>query len=157
NDFALLPHLLDEGRTIVRNLRRSGKLFLVKNVYTLFLIVGALGVLGLDFPYLPQQVTLLNLLTIGIPAFVITLGREHSTAAMKLGFFGEVLSFAFRSGLVIGAAGLLLFWLAARVRGDDLVRQRTLLLSTLVLLGLTNLLRVLSDGEARPLVGDTKY
>jgi cation-transporting ATPase E len=35
NDFALLPETLAEGRTIVRNLRRSCKLFLVKNVYSL--------------------------------------------------------------------------------------------------------------------------
>src|SRR5204863_1595047 len=35
NDFGLLPETLEEGRTIVRNLRRAGKLFLLKNVYTL--------------------------------------------------------------------------------------------------------------------------
>ena len=39
NNFALLPETLEEGRTIVRNLRRSSKLFLVKNVYSLILIV----------------------------------------------------------------------------------------------------------------------
>src|SRR5262249_60700245 len=30
NNFGLLPETLEEGRTIIRNLRRSGKLFLVK-------------------------------------------------------------------------------------------------------------------------------
>ena len=39
NNFALLPETLEEGRTIVRNLRRSAKLFLVKNVYSLLLIL----------------------------------------------------------------------------------------------------------------------
>src|SRR5579871_593585 len=65
NNFALLPETLEEGRTIIRNLRRSAKLFLVKNVYSILLILA--GVLLFNtFPYEPQQVTLLNLLTIGI-------------------------------------------------------------------------------------------
>src|SRR5206468_5914526 len=71
NQFALLPETLEEGRTIIRNLRRSGKLFLTKNVYSLLLLVpGALNLFGLPFPYVPQQVTLLNWLVIGIPALV---------------------------------------------------------------------------------------
>src|SRR4029077_7553225 len=57
NQFDLLPATLEEGRNILRNLRRAGKLFLVKNVYTLLLILAAVGVFRIDFPYLPQQVT----------------------------------------------------------------------------------------------------
>ena len=121
------------------------------------LIVGALGVLGLPFPYEPQQVTLLNLLTIGIPAFVITLSRERSTAATKSRFVQEVGWFALRTGVVIGLAGLGMVLISRRVLGEDEKLQRTLLLSTLILLGITALLRVLTDGEARPLVGDTKF
>ena len=37
NDFAMLPETIEEGRTIVRNLRRAAKLFLVKNVYSVSL------------------------------------------------------------------------------------------------------------------------
>src|SRR5262249_27316101 len=107
NDFGLLPETLEEGRTILRNLRRASKLFLLKNVYTLVLILGFL-ILGGEFPYLPQQVTLLNFLTIGIPALVITLSRERSTAATRSAFLREVGSFVLRSGLVIGLAGLVI-------------------------------------------------
>ncbi len=38
NNFALLPEALEEGRTIIRNLRRCSKLFLTKNVYSLILL-----------------------------------------------------------------------------------------------------------------------
>src|SRR5262249_40614733 len=76
NNFDLLPATLAEGRIILRNLRRAGKLFLLKNVYTLLLIVLGVGVFGLAFPYEPQQVTLLNSLTIGVPVFAITLSRR---------------------------------------------------------------------------------
>jgi cation-transporting ATPase E len=157
NDFALLPQTLDEGRTIVRNLRRAGKLFLVKNVFTLILIVGALGVLGLPFPYLPRQVTLLNFLTIGVPAFLLMLNRERSAGTSAPRFLREVGLFAVRTGVTIGAAGLLLLWLSNCVWQDSETTQRTLLLSLLVLLGLTTLLRVLTDGEARPLPGDRRF
>ncbi len=141
NNFDLLPQTLDEGRTILRNLRRAGKLFLVKNVFTVILIVGALGVFGLPFPYLPRQVTLLNFLTIGVPAFLIMLSRERSAVASAPHFLREVGAFALRTGIVIGLAGLLLLWLSDRVWHDDDPTQRTLLLSLLILLGLTTLLR----------------
>jgi cation-transporting ATPase E len=147
NDFGLLPETLAEGRRIIRNLRRAGKLFLLKNVYALILIVGALGVFGLPFPYEPQQVTLLNLLTIGIPAFLITFSKGHSPAASRRGFLGEVGWFAIRTGVVIGAAGLVIMLVSGRVRGDDEEKLRTLTLSLLIVLGVTALVRTLSDGE----------
>ena len=158
NDFALLPETLEEGRTIVRNLRRSGKLFLVKNVYSLILILaGSLGWFGLPFPYLPQQVTLLNWLIIGIPAFAIALGHERSAAATRPAFLREVGWFAVRTGLVFALAGLVVLLVSVRARHDGVEAQRTLLLSTLILLGVTALFRVLTDGESRPLVGDTRF
>jgi cation-transporting ATPase E len=151
NNFDLLPQTLDEGRTILRNLRMAGKVFLVKNVFTLILIVGALGVLDLPFPYLPRQVTLLNFLTIGVPTFFIMLNRGRSSPTTAVHFLREVGSFALRTGVVLGLAGLLMLWLSNRVWQDDEKTQRTLLLSLLVLLGLTTLLRAVSDGEARGL------
>jgi cation-transporting ATPase E len=154
NDFTLLPETLDEGRTIVRNLRRAGKLFLTKNAYTLILIVGALGVFNLPFPFLPQQVTLLNTLSIGLPAFLITLSRTRSPTPSRLGFVREVGVFALRTGSVISVAGLGMMLLSARVWQDDVPTQRTLLLSTLVLLGLSTLLRVRTHGETRTPGGD---
>jgi cation-transporting ATPase E len=157
NDFALLPETLDEGRTILRNLHRAGKLFLVKNVFTLILIVGALGVLGLPFPYLPRQVTLLNFLTIGAPAFVVMLDRRRAVTASAAHFLRDVGGFALRTGSVIGLAGLLLLWLSNRVWHDDATTQRTLLLSLLISLGLTTLLRVLPDGEARSRRRDLRF
>jgi cation-transporting ATPase E len=191
NDFGLLPATLEEGRTILRNLRRAGKLFLVKNAYTLLLIVGALAVFRLPFPFLPQQVTLLNFLTIGTPALLITLSRERSAAAFSAAdFLCEVGWFAIRTGIVIGVAGLLLMLAAthqlrresrpaeaaavvallASPQGPAVAAAplivgemervqtvRTVLLSALVLLGLTTLLRALSHGETHPLPGDRVF
>jgi cation-transporting ATPase E len=147
NNFELLPATLEEGRIVLRNLRRAAKIFLLKNVYTLLLIVGALGVFRLPFPYLPQQVTLLNALTIGIPAFFITLSRGPVSSPSRSGFLREVGWFVLTTGVVMGVAGLTLFVFSAHGRGDDVQTQRTLLLSALILMGLASLWRALTDGE----------
>ncbi len=82
NDFSLLPEVLGESRLVVGNVRCSSKLFLVKNVYSLLMIVFLFpGLLGLHYPFLPQQVTLLNLLSIGLPAFVVALNRRQASGS----------------------------------------------------------------------------
>jgi cation-transporting P-type ATPase E len=154
NNFELLPATLDEGRTILRNLRRSGKLFLLKNVYTLFLIVIAFGLFNLPFPYLPRQVTLLNALTIGVPAFFITLGRGRVRVPSREPYLREVGVFALSTGFVLGVAGLVVLLLSAWWRWDGEMTQRTLLLSTLVVMGLGTVWRVLTHGEREAPTGD---
>ncbi|OAI47229.1 hypothetical protein AYO44_09935 [Planctomycetaceae bacterium SCGC AG-212-F19] len=154
NNFQLLPAALEEGRTILRNLRRAAKLFLLKNVYAFFLIVFAMGVFGLEFPFLPRQVTLLNALTIGIPALIITVGRDRFAVPNRPGFLREVGIFVLSSGLLIGVAGLVVMLIAARTDPADVRLHRTLLLSTLILLGLGSLLRVVTHGETQVLTRD---
>jgi cation-transporting P-type ATPase E len=146
NRFDLLPATLQEGRTILRNLRRAGKLFLVKNVYVLILIVGSLGLFNLPFPFLPQQVTLLNFLTIGVPVLIIMLGRQPA-AATRSDFLRDVGWFTLRTGILIGGATLALYRQAGQIYGHDMTTQRTILLAALVLLGLGTLIRALRDGE----------
>ncbi len=158
NQFALLPEILEEGRTIVRNLRRSAKLFLVKNVYSFILILAYYcGWFGLPFPYEPQQVTLLNWSVIGIPAFVIALSRERSRSATKPRFLHEVGSFSLRTGVLFGLAGIAILSIAVHLHPGDEDWQRSMLLSVLILLGITALLRALTDGEPENLRGDRRF
>ncbi len=140
NNFELLPAALDEGRNIIHNLRRSGKLFLTKNVYSLVLIVGSL--FGLAFPYVPQQVTLLNTLTIGIPALLITVSKQR-TSATRSGFLHDVARFVLPTGLAIGVAGLFVVWLGGRWYDEQ--TARTLLFSMLIVSGAGTLVRVLHE------------
>ncbi len=151
NDFGLLPRLLDEGRIIVRNLRRSGKLFLNKNVYFLFLIIMTIGIFQLPFPLAPQQVTLLNFLTIGIPALLITLDRRKAEAA-RGDFVGEVGRFALGTGLATGVTALAVMLLSARRWRDDTETQRTMVLTALVLFGWATLYRALGREAGHPLL-----
>jgi hypothetical protein len=157
NDFAMLPETIEEGRTIVRNLRRAAKLFLVKNVYSLLLILFYVtGVFDVPFPYLPQQVSLLNWMVIGIPALLIALTRERSGVANRTPFLRDVGWFAVRTGVIFAVAGVVLLALSKHLWGHDEKTQRTMLLTMLVLLGITVLQRVLTEGNHQPLAADRR-
>src|SRR5262249_17823833 len=112
-----------------------------KNVYSLMLITGSL--FGFPFPYVPQQVTLLNLLTIGIPAFCITLRKQRVAAPTRPGFLREVARFVLPTGVAIGIAGLVIIGSWGQYHDEGLAR--TFLLTTLVLCGAGTLARVLWD------------
>jgi cation-transporting ATPase E len=163
NNFQLLPATLEEGRTLLANLRRASKLFLLKNCYTLILIVAFLLLPGLQFPYIPQQVTLLNNLTIGIPTFLITLHRERlgepacrpSVLNEQSTFLGDVGWFVVRTGLIFGLAGLVMQITATFFLHDaDRRMPGTLLLSMLILLGLGALWQVLRGATMRATTAD---
>lgn len=145
--FELLPAALEEGRTIVRNLRRSAKLFLVKNVYSLMLILATYMGLGIPFPYVPQQVTLLNWSVIGIPALAIAMSRQKAERVTKRAFLPEVLSFALRTGVLFAFAGIAILRHAVHLYPGEERLQRSMFLSMLIVLGITTLFRALADGE----------
>ncbi len=156
NDFGLLPEVLDQGRIILRSLRRSGKLIITKNVYSLLLILSFyVGWLGIPFPYIPQQVTLLNWSVIGIPSIAITFARERSRHAVRVDFLGEVLGFALRMGVLIGGVGVGLLYLGEWWEYDERA-QRTLLCSFLMLSGISNLFRAMDDA-VEPATGISRW
>ncbi len=76
NDFSHMPEVVAEGRRSINNLQRSGSLFLVKTIMSLFL-----GVLFMflpwQYPFTPIQMTLFSCLCVGIPSFVLALEPNH--------------------------------------------------------------------------------
>ena len=146
NDFSVLPDVLGEGRRVVQNVRRASKLFLLKNAYTVVLILVAVGICGLPFPYLPQQVTLLNALTIGGPAVIILAGRSSTTRAIGPGFFADVGRFVLVAGGATCLVGLVVYLGSSIVFHHDIEMSRTLLLTTLIFAGIGNAV-VVSRGD----------
>jgi magnesium-transporting ATPase (P-type) len=147
NSFDLLPETLDEGRIIVRNVRRAAKLFLTKNVFALILILGTLPRYGLAFPFLPRHVTLLNFLTIGFPALLIMLTRGRVRSPSGESFLRAVGEFVLVRGLSVGVTGLAILMLSGWYFHHDEKTQQTLLLATLVLNGWWTLWLVARDQE----------
>jgi cation-transporting ATPase E len=72
SNFASMPKVVAEGRRSINNIQRSSSLFLCKTVYaTLLAIIFAF--LGRSYPFIPIQLTLTSVVTIGIPSFVLAL------------------------------------------------------------------------------------
>ena len=72
DSFGALPNAFREGQRIRRGLCRILELFLTR-VFTVALIILAVLMVEAGFPFSPAQITLLTLLTVGIPTFGIAL------------------------------------------------------------------------------------
>ena len=72
DSFGALPDAFREGQRIRRGLCRILELFLTR-VFTVAMIILAVLVVEAGFPLSPAQITLLTLLTVGIPTFGIAL------------------------------------------------------------------------------------
>ena len=70
--FSHLPGVVGEGRQVIANIERISMLFLTKTVYASALAI-VFGALLLTFPFLPRQLSAVDGLTIGIPAFFLAL------------------------------------------------------------------------------------
>lgn len=72
SNFDSLPKVVAEGRRSINNIQRSSSLFLVKTIYSTLLSIIFLF-LNKSYPFMPIQMTLTSVLTIGIPSFILAL------------------------------------------------------------------------------------
>nr|WP_315267005.1 HAD-IC family P-type ATPase [Microbacterium lemovicicum] len=99
--FSHLPDVVAEGRQVIANIERVSMLFLTKTVYATGLAI-LFGVMVLEFPFLPRQLSITDGLTIGIPAFFLAL--MPNTQRYVPGFLRRSLTFAVPAGLIIAVA-----------------------------------------------------
>lgn len=146
--FDRLPAVVAEGRRVIANIERVSNLFLSKTVYSIAIAV-SFGLLQFPFPFLPRQLSFVDGLTIGIPAFFLALMPNASR--YRPGFLRRALSFSVPAGLIV-AATLLALNVYARSNAGDVATDSEALGSasvlTLSVLGLWILAVV-----ARPLDG----
>ena len=94
--FSAMPGIVAEGRRVINNIQRAATLFLVKNIFSLFLS----GIsLFTDWPYplQPMHLTLISSLTIGIPSFFLAMEPNYDRVSGH--FLRGVLRRAFPGGL----------------------------------------------------------
>ena len=119
--FATLPGVVAEGRRVTANIERVANLFITKTVWATLLAVAA-GAALVPYPFLPRQLTIIDTLAIGVPAFFLALAPNRRRYVP--GFVGRVLRFAGPAGLIVAAATFSAYALA-RARGLPLAEQRT--------------------------------
>ncbi len=71
SDFSSLPAVLAQGRRVVNNLTRVAGVFFVKTIYSVLLSIVCL-VLDIPFPFLPIQITMMDLIVEGYPSFFMS-------------------------------------------------------------------------------------
>ncbi|HET9969718.1 MAG TPA: HAD-IC family P-type ATPase [Streptosporangiaceae bacterium] len=121
NRFATLPGVVAEGRRVTANIERVANLFITKTVWATLLAIAA-GAALLPYPFLPRQLTVIDSLAIGVPAFFLALAPNPRRYLP--GFAGRVLRFAIPAGLIVAAATFSAYALA-EARGLPLTQQRT--------------------------------
>ena len=98
NDFTALPRVVAEGRRVINNISRTASLFLVKTLYSF-----ALGLLMLflpaAYPFQPIQLTLVSVITIGLPSFFLAL--MPNAERVRGGFLRTVLMRAIPGSLAV--------------------------------------------------------
>lgn len=107
SDFAKMPAVVREGRRVVNNLERSGSLFIVKNVFSFLAAVLTLA-LGVSYPMLPAQVSMLSIWTIGLPSFF--LAQMPNEDLIKGRFISNILSKAIPGGIASTIAVFLMMF-----------------------------------------------
>ena len=101
SNFASLPKVVAEGRRSINNLERSASLFLVKTLYN-FLLALIFLCIDTGLPFEPKQLTLMSMVTIGIPSFILAL--EPNTERVTGRFLPKVLSSALPGAIMVVAA-----------------------------------------------------
>lgn len=82
SDFSDMPQVVAEGRRVINNIERTASLYLVKNIFSVFLaIISIIAVF--EYPLVPSQLTLMSFLTIGMPSFVLALEPNESKVSGK--------------------------------------------------------------------------
>ena len=72
SNFASMPKVVSEGRRTINNIERSASLFLVKTIYASILALMFLF-MNEPYPFEPIHLSLISIVTIGIPSFVLAL------------------------------------------------------------------------------------
>ena len=146
-DFGAVPHMVAEGRKVLRNLQRVTKLFVTKSAFAAFLIL-TVGIAEQDYPVLPRHLTLVATLTIGIPALFLALAPSSGPWRSPR-FLREVASFAIPAGTAAGLGVASSYLFASDVLDLGLVQSRTVSVTVLTIVGLYYILVLEAAGQAR--------
>lgn len=103
DDLAKLSSVIDQGREIIYNTLRAAKLFIIKNIYSLIVIVGSI-LLGLTFPLNIRGQFVLGFLNANLPIIIILL--ESARPKQDYKFATELFRFVIPGGVLAGFLAL---------------------------------------------------
>jgi cation-transporting ATPase E len=121
DSFGALPAAFREGQRIRRGLQDVLSLFLTRVFTVAFIILTALMVEA-GFPFSPGHISLLTLLTVGIPTFGLALWAKPGAAPASLG--RSLVRFVLPASITLGVAAFAVYALAYFFNDIDLIGLR---------------------------------
>ena len=98
SNFSAIKDAVFEGRRAINNIQTTSSLFLVRTIYSAILTV-LLVFFSIPYPFTPIQMSLINSLTVGIPAFLIAL--EPNTSEIKKSLFSNIIKISVPAAIAI--------------------------------------------------------
>lgn len=98
SNFSSMPKIVAEGRRTVNNIEQSATLFLTKTSYATMLAILFIF-LKMNYPFMPIQLTLTSVVTIGIPSFILAL--QPNKNRIQGNFFKNVLSKSLPAAILV--------------------------------------------------------
>lgn len=98
SNFASMPHIVNQGRRVVNNIRTAASMFLIKTMFSVMLSLLTIF-FGNTYPFEPIQMSLISACAVGIPTFL--LAQENNYEKIGHTFLRHVFINAFPAALTI--------------------------------------------------------
>ena len=135
SDFSVLKDVLMEGRRVVNNITNVARIFFIKTIYSVLLSVFCI-LTNMEFPFIPIQITLIDLVIEAYTSFFISFERNEKT--IRGTFLKTALTNALPFAIVI-----MLNIVILTVLGNGMgVEQNVLTTMMYLLIGFVNILAV---------------
>ncbi len=111
SNFEAMPKIVAEGRKTINNIERSASLFLAKTMYATILAI-LFVFISWPYPFMPIQLSLISVVTIGIPSFALAL--EPNKERIKGHFLINVISRSMPASITV-VMGIILSIILSKV------------------------------------------
>ena len=98
SNFASMPHIVNQGRRVVNNIRTAASMFLIKTMFSVMLSLLTIF-FGIAYPFEPIQMSLISACAVGIPTFL--LAQENNYEKIDHTFLRHVFINAFPAAITI--------------------------------------------------------
>lgn len=98
SNFASMPHIVNQGRRVVNNIRMAASMFLIKTIFSVLLSLITIF-FGEAYPFEPIQMSLISACAVGIPTFL--LAQENNYEKIDRTFLRHVFMNAFPAAVTI--------------------------------------------------------
>ena len=98
SNFAAMPHIVNQGRRVVNNIRSAASMFLIKTMFSVMLALITIF-FGSAYPFEPIQMSLISACEVGIPTFLLT--QENNYNKIDHTFLRHVFMNAFPAAVTI--------------------------------------------------------